>query len=208
MLTVLDNFFVKRDVTILRDVATPPHIFRAALQRIGIVLAVEAARYLVHKTVRVRTPLEETDGTVLEHDVVLLPVLRAGAALVEPFSSLMPEGRIGYIGLSRNEETLAISEYYFNLPTLHEDSVVFVLDPMLATGGSIIATLERLVARGARRMVVVSAIAAPEGVQRLHIAFPDVPILTASLDRCLNEHGFIMPGLGDAGDRYHGTLVG
>jgi uracil phosphoribosyltransferase len=205
MLTVVNNPLVLRDVTTLRDVSTPPDLFRAALHRIGTVLAVEAAKYLGSATIQVRTPLEETSGSVLEHDVVLLAVLRSGIALVEPFRALLPEARIGYIGLNRNEETLAVQEYYFNLPVLHNDCLVFVLDPMLATGGSIVATLERLAECGVQRMVVVCAIAAPEGVERVETTFPAIPILTASLDRCLNAQGFILPGLGDAGDRYHGT---
>jgi len=206
MLTVLDNPLVRRDITFLRDKATPPDRFRAAMQRIGTALAVESAKFLGMRTLRVETPLEETEGYAIGHDVILLPVLRAGASLVQAFIDLMPEARIGYIGLSRNEETLAIHEYYCNIPALTPESLVFVLDPMLATGGSMCSTLERLQGRGAKRMVIVSVIAAPEGVKRVETAFPNIQILTSTLDRGLNEHGFIMPGLGDAGDRYHGTV--
>jgi uracil phosphoribosyltransferase len=206
MLTVLDNPLVKRDVALLRDVRTTPDRFRAAMQRIGIALAVEAAQTLALRTIRIHTPLEETDGYEIAHEVVLLPVLRAGVSLVKPFSELIPEAKIAYIGLARDEETLAIREYYYNVPKLSSDSVVYILDPMLATGGSICATLERIKSVGARKIVIVAVISAPEGVKRVEIAHPDVQIITAALDRCLNEHGFIMPGLGDAGDRYHGTI--
>lgn len=205
MLTTVNNPLTARDVATLRNVRTSSGEFRAAMRRIGTVLACEAAHHISTRTERIQTPLEETDGTVFGHDVVLLPVLRAGVALIEPFQELMPEAKIGYIGLSRNEHTLASSEYYFNMPRLDEHSLVFVLDPMLATGGSICATLERLQQAGARRFIVVSVIAAPEGVRRLESAFAGIHILTAALDRCLNEQGFIVPGLGDAGDRYHGT---
>lgn len=206
MLTVLDNPLVRRDITILRDKGTSPDRFRAAMQRIGTALAVESAKFLGLRTLRVLTPLEETEGYDIGHDVVLLPVLRAGASLVQAFIDLMPEARIGYIGLSRNEQTLATEEYYCNIPALAPESLVFVLDPMLATGGSICSTLERLEKRGATKIVIVSVIAAPEGVKRVESAFPNVQILTSTLDRGLNEHGFIVPGLGDAGDRYHGTV--
>jgi uracil phosphoribosyltransferase len=206
MLTILDNPLVKRDVALLRDVRTTPDRFRAAMQRIGTVIAVEAAQNLTLRTTRVHTPLEETDGYEMAHDVVLLPVLRAGVSLVEPFSALMPEAKIAYIGLIRDEGTLSTREYYYNVPTLNPNSVVYILDPMLATGGSICATIQRITSVGARNIVVVAVIAAPEGVKRVETAYPDVPIITAALDRCLNEHGFIMPGLGDAGDRYHGTV--
>jgi uracil phosphoribosyltransferase len=206
MLTVLDNPLVKRDVALLRDTRTSPDRFRAAMQRIGTALAVQAALHLDVRTTRINTPLEETDGYELAQDIVLLPVLRAGVSLVEPFSNLIPEAKIAYIGLARDEETLNTREYYYNVPSLDANSVVYVLDPMLATGGSICATIERIQSVGARHIVVVSVIAAPEGVKRVEAAFPHMPILTAALDRCLNEHGFIMPGLGDAGDRYHGTI--
>ncbi len=206
MLTVLDNPLVRRDITLLRDKTTSPDRFRAAMQRIGTALAVESAKFLGLRTLRVQTPLEETEGYDIGHDVILLPVLRAGVSLVQAFSDLMPEARIGYIGLSRNEKTLANEEYYCNIPKLTSDSLVFVLDPMLATGGSICSTLERLEDLGAKRIVIVSVIAAPEGVKRVETAFPNIQILTSTLDRCLNEHGFIVPGLGDAGDRYHGTV--
>ena len=134
MLTVLNNPLVKRDVALLRDVRTTPDRFRAAMQRIGTALAVEAAQTLTLRTTRINTPLEETDGYEIAHDVVLLPVLRAGVSLVEPFSNLIPEAKIAYIGLARDEATLATREYYYNVPVLNSDSVVYVLDPMLATG--------------------------------------------------------------------------
>ena len=206
MLHLLDHPLVKRDVSLLREKSTSPSQFRTAMHRIGIALAFEAARHAELNTVRIQTPLEETDGYTLAEDLVLLPVLRSGVALVPAFSDAMPEARIAYIGLARNEETLKTHEYYLNIPPLSQKSLVYILDPMLATGGSMCATLERVQKIGAKRVVVVSVIAAPEGVERVETAFPNVPILTAALDRGLNEHGFIVPGLGDAGDRYHGTV--
>ncbi|MCS6808578.1 MAG: uracil phosphoribosyltransferase [Bacteroidota bacterium] len=206
MLTILDNPLVQRDITVLRDKSTPPSRFRDAMQRVAIALALESARFVYTRTLRVETPLEETEGHEIAHDIVLLPVLRAGMSLVQAFSLLMPEARIGYIGLQRDEETLATQEYYCSIPPLHPDSLVFLLDPMLATGGSVRFALQRLEQRGAHRIVVISVIAAPEGIQHIEQFYPHIHIVVSALDRCLNEHGFIMPGLGDAGDRYHGTL--
>lgn len=204
MLTVLDHPLVRRDITLLRDTATPTPDFRTAMRRIGAMLAAEAAKHIELATKRVVTPLEETEGFAFAHDVVLLPVLRAGAGLVEPFLDVIPDVKIGYMGLRRNEETLQTEEYYFNAP-LAASTLVFVLDPMLATGGSMSVTIKRVQKAGVKRIVAVSVIAAPEGVERVRRECPDVPMITATLDRCLNRVGYILPGLGDAGDRYHGT---
>lgn len=206
MLTVLDHPLVQRDITLLRDSATPTPVFRAAMRRIGVMLAAEAARHIELTATRVTTPLEDTDGFYFAHDVVLLPVLRAGAGLVEPFLDVIPDVKIGYMGLRRNEETLKTEEYYFNAP-LSASTLVFVLDPMLATGGSMSVTIQRAQKVGVKRIVAVSVIAAPEGIERVQRECPNVPMITAVLDRCLNQVGYILPGLGDAGDRYHGTSV-
>jgi uracil phosphoribosyltransferase len=209
MLTVLDHPLVKRDITVLRDSETSTPVFRATMRRIGALLAAEAARHIQLRTVQVRTPLEVTDGAVFAGDVILVPVLRAGAGLVEPFLDIIPDAKIGYMGLRRNEETLQTEEYYFNSPKPHRDSLVLLLDPMLATGGSVCSSLERLQRISSDgnvdNVIVVSVIAAPEGVKRVCELFPTVRIITAALDRQLNAVGYILPGLGDAGDRYHGT---
>ncbi len=207
MVTVLEHPLVQRDITILRDKLTNTQEFRAAMRRIGRVLACEAAKHIEVRKVTVETPLEMTEGYKLANDVVLLPVLRAGNGLVEPFTDVIPDAKVGYIGLRRNEETLQTEEYYYNVPELHTASLVIILDPMLATGGSICTTLDKMFHSSAtRKCVVVSVIAAPEGIQRIVANHPNVPVVTASLDRCLNDVGYILPGLGDAGDRYHGTM--
>jgi uracil phosphoribosyltransferase len=205
MVTIVEHPLIKRDVSVLRnkDTATPE--FRTAMKRIGAILAAEAARYILLREIPVLTPLEATKGYEFSHDIVLLPVLRAGAGLVEQFTDVIPDAKIGYIGLRRNEATLHNEEYYFNVPHLKPESLVMILDPMLATGGSICSTIERVRNAGVSRVLVASVIAAPEGIQRVEASFPDVPIIAAALDRCLNDIGYILPGLGDAGDRYHGT---
>ncbi len=206
MVTIVEHPLIKRDVSILRnkDTATPE--FRAAMKRIAAMLAAEAARYILLQEISVLTPLEATKGYECSHDIVLLPVLRAGAGLVEQFTDVIPDAKIGYIGLRRNEATLDNEEYYFNVPRLKPESLVMILDPMLATGGSICSAIDRVRKAGVSRVLVVSVIAAPEGIRRVEASFPDVPIIAAALDRCLNDVGYILPGLGDAGDRYHGTI--
>lgn len=207
MVTVLQHPLIQRDITVLRDKQTSTQDFRSAMRRIARVLACEAAQHVEMRAITVETPLEPTGGFVVSHDVVLLPVLRAGNGLVEPFTDVIPEAKVGYIGLRRNEHTLQTEEYYYNVPQLTFTSLVIILDPMLATGGSICSTLDKLYhSTPVRRCVVVSVIAAPEGIEKLTATFPQTPIITAALDRCLNDRGFILPGLGDAGDRYHGTL--
>jgi uracil phosphoribosyltransferase len=206
MITVLEHPLVKRDITILRDKRTSSPDFRAAMRRIGAMLAAEASKYAPLKTFPVETPLETTEGYALASDIVLLPVLRAGAGLVEPFLDVIPEAKLGYMGLRRNEHTLANEEYYFNAPVLEPSSLVLLLDPMLATGGSICSSVERIKNKGTQSIIVISVIAAPEGVKRVLEEHPGIRIITATLDRCLNDVGYILPGLGDAGDRYHGTV--
>lgn len=206
LVTILEHPIVQCDITTLRNKTTPPPQFRSALTRIGVFLAEAATRSLAVRRHDVETPLEFTTGYTLQNDVVLLPILRAGMSLVEPFLTLLPQARIGYIGLKRDEHTLAPTEYYFNVPRLSHSSVVFILDPMLATGGSICATMERMYLEGAQQCIVASVIAAPEGIENVLAQFPNTTIVTAALDRCLNDNGYIVPGLGDAGDRINGTL--
>lgn len=205
MLHCSSHPLIAREMTVLRDSRTPPDAFRRALHRASQFLAVEATSQLELDDVEVDTPLERTAAKRLRHPVILVPVLRAGLGMVEAFLQMIPEAHVGHIGLYRNEQTLQPVEYYARYPERISDADVFILDPMLATGGSAVAAAEILRRQGASRVRLVVLVAAPEGVQRMQDAFPDIDIHTAALDRGLNEHGYIVPGLGDAGDRVFGT---
>ena len=204
-LFIIDHPLIKRDLTYLRDKNTPSSTFRVILRRLTSLMAFEITKDLELLVKEVETPLEVTQGYVLKSEVVLVPILRAGLGMVDPFLELIPEARVGRIGLYRDEETLKPVDYYFKLPKNLDKSIVIVLDPMLATGGSICAAISYLKAKGASRIKVVSLIAAPEGINKLTTEHPDVQIYIAVLDRQLNQRGFILPGLGDAGDRVFGT---
>jgi len=204
-LTIINHPLIKRDVSILRDKETDNHLFRTTLRRIASVMAFEVMRDLKLKKKTVRTPLERTTGYTLAEDIVIVPVLRAGLGLVDGFLDLLPEARVGHVGLYRNEETLEPVDYYSKFPRALHKKLVLLLDPMLATGGSGAAAITFLKRKGARRIRFVSLVAAPEGVQRISTTHPEVKIFTAVLDRKLNAHGYILPGLGDAGDRIFGT---
>ncbi|HUI65807.1 MAG TPA: uracil phosphoribosyltransferase [Bacteroidota bacterium] len=204
-LRLIDHPLVRRDLTILRDRRTGTQQFRRALRRISCALACEATRELAVRRGVVHTPMEKAAGYVLARDIVLVPVLRAGLGLLEGFLDMLPDARVGHVGLQRNETTLEPEDYYRRLPGSLRASEVFVLDPMLATGGSGSAAIARLKAEGARRIRFISLVAAPAGVRRLANDHPDVPVYSCSLDRRLNARGYILPGLGDAGDRIFGT---
>lgn len=204
-LRLITHPLIQRDLTILRDRHTPTAIFRDVLRRLSHVLAFEATRDLRVKKKNVQTPLESTVGYRLADDIVIVPVLRAGLGLVDGFLALLPEARVGHVGLYRNEDTLEPVDYYSKFPKRIGKSVVFLVDPMLATGGSGSAAIAFLKKKGARDIRFVSLVAAPEGVRRVARDHPDVPIFTAALDRQLNRRGYILPGLGDAGDRVFGT---
>lgn len=206
MITVLSGTGLAQDITTIRDVATPTSAFRHAVHRIGLHLAVEASKHLPSRTVDVTTPLTATTGRVVDGDVVVVPILRAGLGLLEPFLQIMPYASVGYIGLKRDETTLAAEEYYQRLPTLAASSTVIVIDPMLATGGSMVDAITAIKKAGATSIIAVCLIAAPEGINTLHTAHPNVRIIVAVQDKALNDHGYIVPGLGDAGDRLFGTL--
>jgi uracil phosphoribosyltransferase len=203
---VINNPLVNRDLTILRDKDTKAEQFRNALQRIAYVLAIEMAKKFELEHIEVETPLETTAGYRLKHQIVLVPVLRAGLSLAQPFIDMIPSANVGHIGLERDEETLKPSKYYYKTPNQLNLSKVILLDPMLATGGSASAALTYLKDKGAEDISMASLIAAPEGIERINRDHPDVFILTAHVDRELNEVGYILPGLGDAGDRTFGTL--
>ncbi len=205
-LYIADHPLIKKDLTILRDKNTQPEIFRSALQRISNLLAAEISKNISLEEIEVETPLEKTVGHKLKKQIVLVPVLRAGLGMVNGFLELIPDSKVGHIGLQRNEETLEPIEYYFKTPSELEKSDVILLDPMLATGGSASGAITYLKNKGALTIYFACIVAAPRGVQRINSDHPDVKIYSASLDRELNNKGYILPGLGDAGDRTFGTL--
>ncbi|MBF8249059.1 MAG: upp [Bacteroidetes bacterium] len=200
-LIVIDHPLVKRDLTILRDKRTPSNVFRSILRRMASLMAYEVTRDIVLKDIDVETPLEKTEGGVIPQPVVLVPILRAGLGLVGGFVEVIPDARVGHIGLYRDEDTLKPVDYYFKVPKNLKQALVLVLDPMLATGGSGTAAISYLKQKGAQSIRFVSLVAAPEGVQAISKDHPDVRIYTCALDRELNQRGYILPGLGDAGDR-------
>jgi uracil phosphoribosyltransferase len=203
--TVVDHVLLRRLVSILRDRTTPHGLFRQTLDDAAMILAYEAMRQLRPDEYEVQTPLEPAQGVRLADEVVIVAILRAGLGLVDGFLRLVPDARVGHLGMYRDEEALRPVGYYENIPPGVEDAEVFVVDPMLATGGSSTQAIARLKRAGARRIAFVCLVAAPEGVSALHSAHPEVPILTAALDRELDDNGYIRPGLGDAGDRIFGT---
>jgi uracil phosphoribosyltransferase len=204
-LIIIDHPLVKRDLTILRNKKTPSHQFRAILRRTASLMAYEVSRDLQTKEISIQTPLEKTKGVIVEQQIVLVPILRAGLGLVGGFVEVMPNARVGHIGLFRDEETLKPVDYYFKVPRNLDKALVLLLDPMLATGGSAVAAISYLKKRGARNIRMVNLVAAPEGVKTVRKAHPDVTMYICALDRELNNRGYILPGLGDAGDRMFGT---
>lgn len=204
-LTIIDHPLIKRDLTIIRDRETDKHLFRTTLRRISSIMAFTVTSDLRLKKTHVRTPLERTPGFVLGEDIVVVPVLRAGLGLLDGFLDVLPEARVGHVGLYRNEKTLEPVDYYSKFPQGLGRSLVLLLDPMLATGGSASAAITFLKRRGARRIRFVALVAAPEGVRKMAQQHPDVAIFAAVRDRKLNARGYILPGLGDAGDRMFGT---
>jgi uracil phosphoribosyltransferase len=203
--TVVDHVLLRRLVSILRDRNTPHGLFRQTLDDAAMILAYEAMRQLQPDEYELQTPLETAEGVRLADEVVIVAILRAGLGLVDGFLRLVPDARVGHLGMYRDEEALRPVGYYENIPRGVEDAEVFVVDPMLATGGSSTQAIARLKRAGARRIAFVCLVAAPEGVDALRSAHPEVPILTAALDRELDGNGYIRPGLGDAGDRIFGT---
>ena len=203
--TVVDHVLLARLLSILRDRDTPHRVFRETLTDAALILGYEAMRGLRSTDVRVETPLEGATGVRLADEVFVVAILRAGLGLVDGFLRLVPEARVGHLGMYRDEEALRPVGYYENIPSGVESAEVFVVDPMLATGGSGKQAIARLKRAGARRLHFVCLVAAPEGVRALREAHPDVPITTAVIDRQLDGNGYIRPGLGDAGDRIFGT---
>jgi uracil phosphoribosyltransferase len=196
---------VLHKLALLRDVETEPKKFRELVREISWLVGYEALADARLRSMRVQTPLEETDGQELADRIGLVPILRAGLGMVDAMLELMPTAQVWHLGLFRDERTLRPVEYYNKLPDSATVDLCLILDPMLATGGSATAAIEVLKRWGATRIKLLNLIAAPEGVSMVEEAHPDVPIYTAALDRQLNDRGYIMPGLGDAGDRQFGT---
>jgi len=203
---VIDHPLVHHKLSYLRDRKTPVSLFRQLIEELGVFLAVEATRTLHTTSVAVETPMERTQGRRMNAlDPVLVPVLRAGLGLLPAFLQVLPTAKVGHLGLFRDHDTLVPVPYYKNFPPLLEERPVFVLDPMLATGGSASEAVRQLKVAGAQQITLASILAAPEGVARLQADHPDLHIVMTALDRELNEKGYILPGLGDAGDRIFGT---
>jgi uracil phosphoribosyltransferase len=189
----------------LRDVRTPSPEFRRAANRISVLLAAEALKDVPSKLSTVKTPLGPADGRVVAGDVVVVPVLRAGLGMLDAVLELLPSARVGHIGLQRDEATAIASKYYTKLPRNLEKSFVLMIDPMLATGGSAVAAIDLIKAAGARVLRMICIVAAPEGVALVEQHHPDVEVFTPVVDRELDPHKYIVPGLGDFGDRLYGT---
>ncbi|OWU85054.1 uracil phosphoribosyltransferase [Oceanicola sp. 22II-s10i] len=205
-LTVVDHPLVQHKLTIMRDKSTSTKSFRQLLREISLLLAYEVTRELPMTTERIETPLETMDAPVLAgKKLALVSILRAGNGLLDGVLELVPAARVGFVGLYRDERTLQPIQYYFKVPEDLADRLVIALDPMLATGNSSAAAIDLLKEAGATNIRFMCLLAAPEGIARMKEAHPDVPIVTAAVDTKLNEKGYIVPGLGDAGDRMFGT---
>jgi uracil phosphoribosyltransferase len=202
---LLNHPVIDDEMTRLRDPSCPPPEFRRRVRRIASLMVPAVTADVPAESVPCTTPLETTTGRLLTREFLLAPVLRAGLGFLDGFLDLIPQASVAHIGLARNEETLLPEPYYFKHPPVLEDFTIILLDPMLATGGSAIEAVARLRAAGARHMRFACLVAAPEGVAAFEAACPDVPVFAAALDRCLNGRGYILPGLGDAGDRLFGT---
>lgn len=206
MLHHIDHPLISAELTCLRDPDCPNHEFRQRVRRIASLMVPAVTADLGRITVPCTTPLEITSGDALERPIILVPILRAGLGFLDGFLDLIPQAAVAHIGLARNEKTLAPEAYYLKHPTPLGESDLILLDPMLATGGSASHAVTTLFEAGAKRIRFACLLAAPEGIATLQAAHPQVPIFTAAIDRCLNEKGYILPGLGDAGDRLFGTI--
>lgn len=205
-LTIVRHPLVQHKLTLMRQKETSTAVFRQLLREISQLLAYEVTRELPMTTQVIETPLQEMDAPVLAgRKLALVSILRAGNGLLDGMLELIPSARVGFVGLYRDEATLEPVQYYFKVPERLDQRLTIVVDPMLATGNSSAAAIDLLKERGARDIRFMCLLAAPEGVERMHQAHPDVPIVTAALDERLNEKGYILPGLGDAGDRMFGT---
>ena len=205
-LTIVDHPLVQHKLTLMRDKSTSTAGFRQLLREISLLLAYEVTRELPVTYQRIETPLQPMDAPVLEgKKLALVSILRAGNGLMDGILELIPSARVGFVGLYRDPETLQPVQYYSKVPSGLDERMTIVVDPMLATGNSSVAAIDLLKKAGARNLRFLCLLASPEGVERMRLAHPDVPIVTAALDERLDDHGYIVPGLGDAGDRMFGT---
>lgn len=202
---VLDHALGAASLSIVRARQTTPDIFRKHLQELSILLFVEASRNWETKAVEIETPLAPCAGAVLAKPIVLVPILRAGLGMLDGIQRIAPDAAIGHIGLYRDAETLRPVSYYDKVPVNVAAAEVLLLDPMLATGNSACEAASLLKAHGARNIEFLCVVACPSGLEEFHKQHPDIPIITAAIDPELDDHGYIVPGLGDAGDRYFGT---
>jgi uracil phosphoribosyltransferase len=205
-LTIVQHPLVQHKLTLMREADTSTKSFRQLLREISLLLAYEVTRDLPLTTKRIDTPIEPMDAPTIEgKKLALVSILRAGNGLLDGILELVPNARVGFIGLYRDPETLQPVQYYFKVPDALANRLTIVVDPMLATGNSSVAAIDLLKEAGANNIIFLCLLAAPEGVARMKAAHPDVPIVTAAVDSHLNDHGYIVPGLGDAGDRMFGT---
>ena len=202
---VFDHPLIQHKMSIIRDKFTDTKTFRENVNEIGSLVTYEVTRDLETKEIIVETPIAKTKARVLAKDVVIVPILRAGLGMVDGIQKVIPTAKIGHIGIYRDEETLMPHEYYLKFPKEIIDATVLVVDPMLATGGSAVATIDRVKQRGAKDIRFVGLVGCPEGIKVLQESHPDVDIYVVSIDEKLNEVGYIVPGLGDCGDRLFGT---
>lgn len=204
-LTVLEHALAGHLLARLRDRETPPEQFRPLTRALTQILVVEATRQLPTRAITIRTPLEETPGVALDGELAAVPVLRAGLGMLDAVLAMLPNALVGYVGLERDEATAIATSYYCKLPPL-EGRIALLLDPMLATGGSAAWAANQLYSAGAAHVLLLCVVAAPQGVARLAESFPPLHVITVSLDRDLNDRKYILPGLGDFGDRLYGTF--
>ena len=205
-IVVFDHPLIQHKLTWLREGSTNPRAFRALMAQIAGLMVYEVTRHFPSDPVEIETPMEPMTGSRLRGTITIVPVLRAGLGMAEGVMEVMPEARVGHLGMARNEETLEPMAYLNKLPADLDAGPVILVDPMLATGGSAVAALEMLRDAGAHDLRFMCLVASPEGISRIREAEPDLVIYTAALDRQLNEKGYILPGLGDAGDRLYGTV--
>ena len=206
MHTVLNHPLVDHRMTYMRDVATQPKLFRELVSEVTTFLAFEALKDVKTETIEIQTPLAKTRGRKVADSIVLVPILRAGMGMLNAMLDVLPYAKAGVLGMQRNEETAEPVPYYSKVPPAKGDELAIVIDPMFATGGSAVDAVTQLKQLGYRRIKFLCLVSAPEGMAKFEAAHPDVPVVTAALDERLNSHFYIVPGLGDAGDRIFGTL--
>ncbi len=203
---VIDHPLILHKLTILRDKSTGPKEFRELVKEITMLMTYEATRHIALREKMIETPLEKCNGyEINDKNIVVVPILRAGLGMMEGFLQLLPNASVGYVGLYRDERTKKPVEYYMKFPKMFEDTEIFILDPMLATGKSAAKAVELVKENGGKHITMLSILAAPEGIEILENFHPDLKIYTSSVDRMLNEEAYILPGLGDAGDRLYRT---